>query len=240
MDEMDEADEMEERGTARRYNDTPRQETDISIKLPQLAPSRHPLIHQFRSGLNTITVSAPAYGVLPLYYSLLSLIAQNRNAGSVFVPIPLATRGVRQSPAALQPSKGVRAYDTFQAPLDDRDDVVGFDVHIYHYQNNPEQVEFAKALWERIRREFPELRIYDFFDRPLGPHPVAMFEVNIFTPSQFGAFIPWLVINRGPLSVLIHPNTIDEEEERNHTQRATWMGERIPLDLRVFKLMRHE
>ena len=36
-----------------------------------------------------------------------------------------------------------------------------------------------------------------------------MFEVNIFTPAQFGAFIPWLVINRGPLSVLIHPNTVD-------------------------------
>ena len=68
-----------------------------------------------------------------------------------------------------------------------------------------------------------------------------MFEVNLFTPAQFGAFIPWLVINRGPLSVLIHPNTIDpvtgehEEEERDHTQRATWMGERVLLDLSLFK-----
>ncbi|EAS35018.3 DOPA 4,5-dioxygenase [Coccidioides immitis RS] len=130
------------------------------------------------------------------------------------------------------------AYDRFPDPLTDGRRG-GFDVHIYHYQNNPEQAEFARALWERIRREFPELRIYEFFDRPVGPHPIAMFEVNLFTPQQFGAFIPWLVINRGPLSVLIHPNTTDEEEERNHTQRATWMGERIPLDLRVFKLMRH-
>jgi aromatic ring-cleaving dioxygenase len=75
-----------------------------------------------------------------------------------------------------------------------------------------------------------------------------MFEVNLHTPAQFGAFIPWLVINRGPLSALIHPNTdseIDDEgkgngdgrgdEERNHTQRATWMGERFPLDLSLFK-----
>jgi len=57
-----------------------------------------------------------------------------------------------------------------------------------------------------------------------------MFEVNLFTPAQFGAFIPWLVINRGPLSVLIHPNTVNpvteehDEGERDHTQRATWMG----------------
>lgn len=84
----------------------------------------------------------------------------------------------------------------------------------------------------------PELRIYTFFDKPVGPHPVAMFEVNLFTPAQFGAFVPWLVINRGPLSALIHPNTHETEDERNHTQRATWLGDRIPLDLRIFKLMK--
>jgi len=63
-----------------------------------------------------------------------------------------------------------------------------------------------------------------------------MFEVNIFTPAQFGAFIPWLVINRGPLSALVHPNT--DEEERDHTQRATWMGDKLPLDLSLFKNMK--
>ena len=62
------------------------------------------------------------------------------------------------------------------------------------------------------------------------------FEVNLFSPEQFGAFIPWLVINRGPLSALLHPNTDDEaEEERNHTQRATWLGEKVVLDVSVFK-----
>ncbi len=34
----------------------------------------------------------------------------------------------------------------------------GFDVHIYYHNNNEQQRVFAKALWERIRREFPELR----------------------------------------------------------------------------------
>jgi aromatic ring-cleaving dioxygenase len=120
-------------------------------------------------------------------------------------------------------------------------------------QANAGQAAFAKALWERIRREctccnpasrflpsyqptVPELRIYRFWDRPIGPHPVAMFEVNLFTPAQFGAFIPWLVINRGPLSALVHPNTDGEgEDKRNHTQRATWLGERLPLDLSLFK-----
>lgn len=85
----------------------------------------------------------------------------------------------------------------------------------------------------------PELRIYRFWEKPVGPHPYAMFEVNLFTPAQFGAFVPWLVIWRGPLSVLVHPNTteeglLSESELRNHTQRATWMGERVPLDVDVF------
>lgn len=56
-----------------------------------------------------------------------------------------------------------------------------------------------------------------------------MFEVNVFTPAQFGAFVPWLVIHRGPLSALVHPNTREGEEYRNHTQRATWLGAPFPL-----------
>ncbi|KAL4873615.1 hypothetical protein BDV12DRAFT_182383 [Aspergillus spectabilis] len=137
------------------------------------------------------------------------------------------------------PQHGVlsKAYEVFPDPLS-KGRQGGFDIHVYHFQNNPDQVSFARALWERIRREFPELRIYTFWDKPVGPHPVAMFEVNLFTPAQFGAFIPWLVIHRGPLSVLLHPNTVESEDERNHTQRATWLGDRIPLDLRIFKILK--
>lgn len=66
-----------------------------------------------------------------------------------------------------------------------------------------------------------------------------MFEVNVFTPAQFGAFVAWLAIWRGPLSVLVHPNTIpggdggetaEECELRDHAERAIWMGEKVPLD----------
>lgn len=34
----------------------------------------------------------------------------------------------------------------------------GFDIHIYYHHGSEFQREFARALWERIRREFPELR----------------------------------------------------------------------------------
>lgn len=141
----------------------------------------------------------------------------------------------------VNPPTGIQSpsYEKFIEPLDNG--VRGaFDVHIYHFQRNKAQAKFARELWERIRREFPELRVYRFWEEPIGPHPVAMFEVNIFTPAQFGAFIPWLVINRGPLSALVHPNTVDANgellnHERDHTQRAIWMGEQLPLDLSIFK-----
>ncbi|KAK0641249.1 DOPA-like domain-containing protein [Cercophora newfieldiana] len=132
------------------------------------------------------------------------------------------------------------AYSQFEAPLDNGARG-GFDVHIYFYHTNPEHTRYARELWERIRREFPELRIYTFWEKPVGPHPVGMFEVNIFTPHQFGAFVAWLAIWRGPLSVFIHPNTnepevsLGQQEFRNHTQRAIWMGERFPLDTTIFQ-----
>lgn len=79
-----------------------------------------------------------------------------------------------------------------------------------------------------------------FWDGPIGPHPIASFSVNLYTPAQFGAFVPWITFWRGPLSVLLHPNTVEPgvdlaaSELRDHTERATWMGERIPLDLALF------
>ncbi|KAG5761791.1 hypothetical protein H9Q72_010088 [Fusarium xylarioides] len=101
--------------------------------------------------------------------------------------------------------------------------------------------KYAKELWERIRREFPELRIYKFWEGPIGPHPIAMFEVNVFSPAQFGAFVAWLAIWRGPLSALVHPNVIPEKGvnrwasmKRDHLEKAIWMGERLPLDLSLF------
>lgn len=101
----------------------------------------------------------------------------------------------------------------------------------------------------------PELRIYKIWDgnhshptssppayintnlpsitEPVGPHTLAMFEVDILTPVHFGAFVPWLVINRGPLSVLLHPNT--DDPLRDHTQRATWLGKEVPVDVGLLR-----
>ena len=60
-----------------------------------------------------------------------------------------------------------------------------------------------------------------------------MFEVNVFNPAQFGAFVSWLEVYRGPLSALVHPNTGDSLGD--HSSGAIWMGEKIPLNLEILK-----
>jgi len=96
-------------------------------------------------------------------------------------------------------------------------------------QNVESEAKFARELHERVRREFPELRIYKLFERPVGPHPTAMFEVDTFDPHQTGTLFSWLVVNRGPCSVLIHPNTGDGYKD--HTESMAWIGKPWPLYL---------
>ncbi|KAF8438285.1 DOPA-like domain-containing protein [Terfezia claveryi] len=115
--------------------------------------------------------------------------------------------------------------------------LAAWDVHIYFpppHENNTEAL-YARHLWERIRYEFPELRIYRIWEHPVGPHLLPMFEVNIFTPLQFGAFVPWLAMNRGPLSVLVHPNT-DKGAVWDHSVGGLWLGEKKKIDFGVFKM----
>jgi DOPA 4,5-dioxygenase len=60
-----------------------------------------------------------------------------------------------------------------------------------------------------------------------------MFEVNVSTPAQLGALHSWFVQNRGPCSVLIHPNTGNDVAD--HTTHATWLGEKVPLDIDLLR-----
>ncbi|KLO13245.1 hypothetical protein SCHPADRAFT_928637 [Schizopora paradoxa] len=122
------------------------------------------------------------------------------------------------------------AYDKFPGPMKQES---GIHFHIYFMQGVPAQVKFAKELHERIRREFPELKTYAIYDRPDGPHCGATFEVNTCTPHETGALFSWLILNRGPCSVLIHPNTGDIYKD--HAELVTWMGTPWPLYTDMFK-----
>jgi len=138
-------------------------------------------------------------------------------------PLPTGVNADGKSLVNLPAGTKSPWYTSYPELIDNRNNA--FDFHIYY--NKGAQMEHARKLHERIRREFPEMRIYKFWEVPVGPHPVPMFEVNPRSPAEFASLFAFLVVYRGDLSVLIHPNT--DDAFRDHTDRATWMGERYPL-----------
>ncbi len=50
------------------------------------------------------------------------------------------------------------------------------------------------------------------------------------------AFLPWLMLNRDGLSVLLHPDTGDDY--RDHSAHAARLGNSLPLRLDVFSEQR--
>ncbi|KAJ4393588.1 hypothetical protein N0V93_002801 [Gnomoniopsis smithogilvyi] len=135
---------------------------------------------------------------------------------------PLPEEVSEDGKSLKNPETGVlsKAYEAFIDPLE-KGRRGGFDIHIYYTQS---QMEYARQLYDRIRREFPELRIYRFWDKPVvrGVHPL----VGDLARRALGAGASEHY--RGGRGLL------SEAELRNHTQRATWMGEKVPLDVSMF------
>jgi aromatic ring-cleaving dioxygenase len=138
------------------------------------------------------------------------------------------------------------SYTSFPAPITSDFTTGGFDAHICFDVGSSKDISYAKQLHSRIRYEFPELRTYQLFDHPAGPFVTGSFEVSLRTPLQLGAFVAWLIVYRGPLSVLVHSNTEGTWEDDaqasadDHTIRAFWLGDSKELDLGFFKRQRRK
>ena len=62
----------------------------------------------------------------------------------------------------------------------------------------------------------------------MGPHPVPQFQI-IFKTVQFQTVVPWLMLNRVGLDILVHPLT--DEMVDDHSVYAPWLGTPIKLKL---------
>jgi aromatic ring-cleaving dioxygenase len=69
-------------------------------------------------------------------------------------------------------------------------------------------------------------------DEPVGPHPQPMYQVK-FGTGEFARIVPWLMLNRMGLTVLVHPNTDDAYQD--HAVNALWMGEKLKLRLDILR-----
>jgi DOPA 4,5-dioxygenase len=110
----------------------------------------------------------------------------------------------------------------------DPSQVRGYHAHIYYA---PETRPTAERLRVGIAERF-YARLGSWHDAPVGPHPVAMYQVA-FTAEEFPTLVPWLMLNREGLDVLVHPLTDDSVAD--HTRFALWLGTVLPLRLDVLR-----
>jgi DOPA 4,5-dioxygenase len=115
----------------------------------------------------------------------------------------------------------------------DASEITGYHAHIY-YEDAATRA-FAGVLREEIAARF-KVVLGRWRDMPVGPHPKPMYQVA-FAPEEFPRFVPWLALNHGNLSVLIHPETGDDPTD--HSEYALWLGDKLPLDIEFLRHANH-
>ena len=106
------------------------------------------------------------------------------------------------------------------------------DYHAHVYYDAAKTRAKAERLRERVAKTFPQAKLGRWHDELVGPHPQSMYQIA-FPTEMIGAFVPWLMLNRDGLTILLHPETGDDLTD--HSKHAAWFGAVLPLRLEVFK-----
>jgi DOPA 4,5-dioxygenase len=104
-----------------------------------------------------------------------------------------------------------------------------YHAHIYY---DPASRDRAALLRERMAAQFPDAVIGRWHDEPVGPHPQSMYQVA-FPTTLLASILPWLMLNRDDLTILVHPGT--DNGYADHTKHAVWLGGILPVRLNVFR-----
>lgn len=110
-----------------------------------------------------------------------------------------------------------------EAPPSDIAEIDSYHAHIYY------DVTATKphAAWLRARvEERFRVQMGRWHDVAVGPHTRPMYQIA-FNIEIFPALVPFLMLNRGGLSILVHPNT--DHPRDDHLLHALWLGEMLPL-----------
>jgi len=103
-----------------------------------------------------------------------------------------------------------------------------YHAHVYYDAGSR---PIAEALRAEIERRF-EVVMGRWRETPVGPHPEPMYQVK-FDPPEFARIVPWLMINRRGLDILVHPETGDAVAD--HAINALWLGRKLELRIDVLR-----
>lgn len=67
---------------------------------------------------------------------------------------------------------------------------------------------------------------------PLAPTPKLCIKL-LFYPRSAGKVVPWLMLHREGLDILVHPETGDDVAD--HTTHSLWLGEKLELNVEVLR-----
>ncbi len=104
--------------------------------------------------------------------------------------------------------------------------IAAYHAHVYYDRQTTRGR--AEHLRQRVAAEFPQAKLGRWHDELVGPHTQAMYQIA-FPSGMLGSFLPWLMLNRDGLTILLHPETGDDF--RDHTAHAVWFGAVLPLRL---------
>ena len=103
-----------------------------------------------------------------------------------------------------------------------------YHAHVYFDGNS---IEKAASLCQKAGELFG-VNVGRVHQKPVGPHPCRSCQLA-FDKTQFDQLIPWLENNRGEFTVLVHGLTGNDLAD--HTERASWLGKPVPLNLLIFR-----